>query len=841
MLTIACCWLVLTILGGGAADAGPIGAFLARDLPGLAAAVAASTGAPVDWTLAGSGGRLYPVSMLLSGSTLSLLAVGPAAGVTLLAWRVRRRAYGHPVQAAGVAVGYAALIAAFAAIGAGVGSDPLVRLAAPAGLAGLAALAWAGTALLLSAAAPNRPWRRVGRARVAVFAAVLLLIPTVVPPSAQAQPVTTDRVVPFGADASPPPVGYRRSGVAAALSRLRAEQGSDPVVSYEPWRGTPSMVSLRSRVDGDVTGWLRRNSGLFGVPDAAAQLRPLREEREPTGERHLWYEQYVDGVPVFGSRVGVHLDTTGRYVEFLTNALEPALAVTGAPASVPAATAIGTAAKALPQGRLVEPAKRYLLPAGADPGRSTPTVLAWHVWLTDDKGLSTSYFVDATSGRLVYALPRTAHAKKRSIYDLNKLSEDKIPAFPVRTEGEGRSGIADVDEAYDNLGHTYDYYHDTFGRDSFDGNGATLRTLVRVRQNVNEPMRNAMFVPGGIDTMIFGEEMTKLDVVAHELTHGVTFHSADLWYMYQSGALNESFSDIFGEAIEHFATGRNDWLIGASIPGGALRSMADPPQYGDPGHYTDFERSCLDLGGVHTNSGIQNKAFYLLAKSIGIEKAAKLAYRTLTTYLAPRARFTDSRVGFIESANKLFGKGSKEATEAAAAWTAVGVDGVYEQPRQDCLCIADTSLTGAGPEGMDPQGPNVDAVLGALLHVRDLFSDARTPALRHYEVVYAHGGDRAIELMTADDGLRRRTAHALQTLQPVLRTVGTSEGDTTPVTAAMLSELETLLRDYAAADRTAGGGGLASTIESELAKANIQQLAGQPANQALALLDERVG
>ena len=479
------------------------------------------------------------------------------------------------------------------------------------------------------------------------------------------------------------------------------------------------------------------------------------------------------------------------------------------------------------QGALVEPARLYLLPEAAEPGQPTRAVLAWHAWLSDTAaGVSNAYFVDAATGRLVYALPRSAHAKKRTIYDAQMLTD--IDVLPKRREGDKPSGIADVDEAYDNLGHVYDYYWAKHGRDSYNGTGGELRAVVRLREDPDEKWFNASFVPGDIDTMLYGEEMTKLDVTGHELTHGVTFNSADLWYMYQSGALNESFSDIFGEAVEHFARGRNDWLVGDEIPNSPpFRSMSNPPAYGDPGHYNDFYAGCGDWGGVHINSGIQNKAFYLMATKIGIEKAAQVAYRTLTTYLGPRSRFTDSRIGFIESANKLYGKNSTETKEVTAAWNAVGVDGVFEQPRQDCPCIADDSLSGTGLGGLDPQGPGVDAVLASLLHVRDLFSNGRTPALRHYEVVYVTYSKRAIELMGADDELRRRTAHAMQTLEPALRTVGTTAGDSTRLTSAMLTEVEALLHSYAEADRAAGGGGLADRIDDELGKAGLASLVGQ--------------
>ncbi|GAA4690437.1 M4 family metallopeptidase [Phytohabitans rumicis] len=829
ILTVAVCWAILALLAGDSTATGLIGRFLGADLGGTAAAVAASLGVPLDWSVAGLDGRLYPVTLLLSGSPLALLVAGPLVGAVVLGARTRKEL---TADGAAVAAGtYAVALAGFVAAGGALAADPLVHLAAPALLVAGAAAVWALVGILIAGTF------RLSRAAVVaavVAAGALIAVP------ASAEPPPGDRVKPFGGDASQPRIGYKRAGVSAELTKLRAEQGGEPLVANDPWRGTPSMVGTRSKVTGGVPGWLRQHAGLFGLADPVGSLRSVKEERDRTGERHLWYEQHVGGVPVYGSKVGIHLDPTGQYVEFVTNGAEPALDVASTQATVAAGDALRTARLAMPNGRLVEPAKLYLLPAAAAPNRATPTVLAWHVWLSDlDSGVSNAYFVDARDGRLVYALPKAAHAKERLIYDANKLTE--LPVLPKRSEGEGATGIEDVDDAYDYLGATYDYYNSAFGRDSYDGKGGKLRAFVRVRNKKDEPMRNAAFIPDDIDTMVFGEGLTKVDVVAHELTHGVTFNSAGLWYMYQSGALNESFSDIFGEKVEHHATGAVDWLVGAQIPGGALRSMADPTLYGDPAHYSDFESSCSDWGGVHTNSGIQNKAFYLLSQQIGITKAAAIAYRTLTTYLGERARFTDSRVGFIESANKLYGKGSTEAKETAAAWTAVGVDGVYEQPRQDCACFADESLAGSGLDGLDPLGPGVDAVLAALLHVRDLFSSARTPALAYYEVVYVTYGQRAIELMSTDDELRKRTAHAVQTLEPALRTVGTADGDSTVVTQAMLDELRDLFTDYAAADVAAGGGGFAERIGQELDRAAFDQMAGKTVNQALAFLDTRVG
>ncbi|GIF23190.1 Zn-dependent metalloprotease [Actinoplanes tereljensis] len=837
------CWFVLLGLASAGGDAGMIAGFLGTGPGGLAVAVAAATGAPVEW----AGGRLNPILLLLDGSPLALIALGPALSAARLGLAVRRRAASFAVAAA---TGYAAALAAFVALAGALPADPLFRVHAPAGWVALTALAWSAVALLATRA--TRATRGVAvtvapggwpaRTRRMATATALLLVAAGFTAARPAVAGPGDgRVRPFAGGMTAAPVGYHRPGVAAALEQARAERGGVALVSNDPWRGTPSMVGMSSPFGGDARAWLKQHAGLFGMADPGAQLRPLREQRDPTGERHLWFEQHIDGIPVLGSRVGLHLDRTGRTVEFVTNGAEPALAVPTTKATVADSAALATARLALPGGRLAEPVRLALLPADADPGRASPTVLAWQVWLADPAaGVSNVYFVDATGGRLVYALPRASEAKHRSIRDANKLTE--LPILPKRVEGQGPSDVADVNDAYDRLGQVYDYYSNVHSRDSYNGTGGDLNAVVRVRQKKDEKWVNAAFVPGDIDTMIYGEDMVVLDVTAHELTHGVTFSTADLWYMYQSGALNESFSDIFGEAVENYVRKSNDWLMGAEIPGiGAIRSMAFPEIFGDPDNYHKFKSGCGDWGGVHSNSGIQNKMFYLLSTKIGIEKAAKIAYRTLTTYLSPRARFTDSRVGFMESANKLYGKSSAEAKEAEAAWTAVGVDGVFEQPRQDCLCIADSSLSGGGLDGLDPQGPGVDAVLAAVLHVRDLFSTTRTPALRHYERVYALSGERAVELMGADPQLKKQTAHAVQTLEPMFRTVGTTAGDSTVITATQLGELRDLLTAYATADRAAGGGGLADRIETELASASFDELAGKTVNQALAFLDTRVG
>lgn len=188
-----------------------------------------------------------------------------------------------------------------------------------------------------------------------------------------------------------------------------------------------------------------------------------------------------------------------------------------------------------------------------------------------------------------------------------------------------------------------------------------------------------------------------MDIVGHEIAHGVTNYAANLVYSYESGALNESFSDIFGEAIENFATGSNDWQMGTDIGiggSGAIRSMNNPNAFSDPDTYqgTYWYTGTGDNGGVHINSGVQNKWFYILSvgetgtndlgnaynvSGIGIEKAAAIAYRNLTVYLTTNSNYSDARVGAIQSAIDLYGAGSAEEIATTNAWYAVGVGGEY--------------------------------------------------------------------------------------------------------------------------------------------------------------------
>ncbi len=300
--------------------------------------------------------------------------------------------------------------------------------------------------------------------------------------------------------------------------------------------------------------------------------------------------------------------------------------------------------------------------------------------------------------------PRPASARRavaagqpeRSIFDAGQ--QMQLPGQLARAEGQPASGDEAVDEAYDALGATYRFYWEVLGRHSIDGDGIPLLGTVHYGQRYENAFWNGeQMVFGDGDGEIFNRFTIALDVVAHELTHGVIDSEAALVYVNQSGALNESLSDVFGILTKQYALQQtveaSDWIIGAgllteSVNGKGLRSMSAPGSaYDDPllgkdpqpGHMRDFVQTREDNGGVHINSGIPNRAFYLAAKALGghaWEKAGPIWYDTLCDErLANDADFSEFARLCVDRTARRFGKGSLEAAAVAKAWSDVGVEG----------------------------------------------------------------------------------------------------------------------------------------------------------------------
>lgn len=401
-----------------------------------------------------------------------------------------------------------------------------------------------------------------------------------------------------------------------------------------------------------------------------------------------------------------------------------------------------------------------------------------------------------------------------------------LPGTLARSEGDPPTGDQDVDNAHDFAGTTYNYFFNTHNRDSYDNAGATIISTA----NYGVSYRNA-FWDGS--QMVYGDGFAVEDVVAHELTHAVTSHSANLEYKWQSGALNESFSDVFGVMVD-----RDDWLMGDDLPpealGGqeAIRDLADPTRFGQPAHTNDWVATCSDNEGVHTNSGITNKAFYNIATTIGKNKAELIFYRTLTVYLSTNSSLEDARSGALQSAQDIYGVDSMEETAVKNGFNAVGLDGSFNPPGNDCSCAATTALSDKTTFADQMSALQIAATLYRL---RDELST--TEVGHYYRKLYEQHSGRMSALLLTNAALRADAGRILQTLSPGLDSLIETQGGEKIVTQQIINDALAFLEAMAEADRTNGGGELADVIEQEIARINWHRLVGLTFTQAFQLLN----
>ncbi len=289
---------------------------------------------------------------------------------------------------------------------------------------------------------------------------------------------------------------------------------------------------------------------------------------------------------------------------------------------------------------------------------------------------------------------------------------------------------------------TYDFYLDVFGRNSFDGDGSVIRQFINPPdmqlENGGNP-NNAAAFPPPYNLMVYGTgdgelmgPVVGLDVEGHEFTHMVIENNGNggLDYQGESGALNESFADIFGACVEFYSEFNPDWTMGEDImlTQPFIRSLSEPNAGQQPDTYegqfwVNPENLSFDHGGVHINSGVQNYWFYLLSEggtgtndlgdsysvsAIGIEKARQIAYRNLVTYLGPKATFYDSYLGSLQSAEDLYGNPSAEYDAVRDAWYAVGVGNVPDNTCEGTTNITMSSGTITDGSGLADYGNNLN-------------------------------------------------------------------------------------------------------------------------------------
>jgi Zn-dependent metalloprotease len=283
--------------------------------------------------------------------------------------------------------------------------------------------------------------------------------------------------------------------------------------------------------------------------------------------------------------------------------------------------------------------------------------------------------------------------KRRNVYDAQHKFD--LPGKLVMSAHKPRSADVEVTEAYDGSGATYDFFANVFGRNSIDGRGLRLDSTVHYGTRFGNALWNGrQMVYGEGDGRIFNRFTASVDVIAHELTHGVTQYAAALGYAGQTGALNEHLSDAFGSMVKQYKLDQtadaSDWLIGAEIfgpgvQGHAVRSMAfpgtayDDPVLGrdpQPSHMRDYVVTTDDKGGVHINSGILNHGFYIAAMSLGgktWEVLGRIWYAALTDRLKPEADFADFTRATVDIAGELYGNGGRVQRTIAEAWSDVGL------------------------------------------------------------------------------------------------------------------------------------------------------------------------
>ncbi|MFN0222447.1 MULTISPECIES: M4 family metallopeptidase [Paenibacillus] len=508
------------------------------------------------------------------------------------------------------------------------------------------------------------------------------------------------------------PAFAQTAGNGSALEPLVETKA--PKFIGETWVA-PKNLSLEDK----VWGYLDSKKHTLGfVGESKKNIRITKKVKDAeTGTQHVRLKQYIQGIPVFGADQTLHFDKEGNVTAYIGTTVpdtgQQSVAAPTPKISAEQAIAIANKDTEKRAGKLGGQQRTQTAELNVYPYKGQNLlVYITEVNVLEPAPLREQYFINAENGGIVNKISLLEHATGtgRGVLGDTKTftTSGSGSQYVLRDTTRGRgietysanygaslpgTLLTDTDNVWNDpaavdahayAGVVYDYYKSTHGRDSLDGSGSLIRSTVHYNRNYNNAFWNGtQIVYGDGDGTQFRSFSGDLDVIGHELTHAVTEHSAGLIYQGESGALNESISDIFGNTIQ----GTN-WLIGDDIytpsrPGDALRSMENPTLYNQPDHYSKLYKGSDDNGGVHINSGVNNKAFYLLAQGgthynisvagIGRTDAAKIFYRTLTLYLTSSSNFAAIRAAAIQAATDLYGANSTQVSSVKAAYAAVGV------------------------------------------------------------------------------------------------------------------------------------------------------------------------
>ena len=471
----------------------------------------------------------------------------------------------------------------------------------------------------------------------------------------------------------------------------------------------PIALPAGATPEAAARAYLSACGSLFGLRDQARELAVMTSETDERGRSFVRFQQVYQGVPVLGGEIIVQ-----------TNARQHIVSVNGEVApDIKMDTTPMIDADAARQRALAKVAKDYKLSLDALIA-SEPELWIYNPAILGGPGLHLNHLVwrmevtpvellpirelvlvDARTGIVALHFNQIDTARNRLVYDNNNVRGDQLqnPANRRRTEGGSASNIADVDLAYEYTGDTYDFYLSRHQRDSIDNAGMALISTTRycpTSMSVPCPYPNAFW--NGAQ-MVYGEGFVVDDVVAHEMTHGVTDRASRLFYYYQSGAINEAFSDIWGEFIDLTNGKGNDtfsvrWLIGEDLPSsvGVIRSMSNPPDYNDPDRMTSTFYYCEenDNGGVHTNSGVANKAAFLMVDGgtfngrtvtgLGISKVASIFYEVQTRLLTSASDYQDLYNALQQACTNLIGTNDITAADCQQVRNAIEAVEMNQQP-----------------------------------------------------------------------------------------------------------------------------------------------------------------
>lgn len=436
----------------------------------------------------------------------------------------------------------------------------------------------------------------------------------------------------------------------ATLDRLRRERGM--VTAYvDPQTGTPAYLqgdlARDARRDplAATLDFFSRYRDAWGLGDPNLTLRLKAQTTDRLGYIGLRFEQRIANFPVLGADLRAQINPSG-VLDVITGRLLPDVQL---PALRPQLNRDAAVARAQRIVRgVVQGEPRLGVARVADVDH-----LVWEIWLYDSgQPARWQLYVDALNGTILRQIDVLNFARNRQTY----VDDGSLPRTLVRSEGQGPVADQDVNAAHDNAGIVYDYYLSNFGRDSIDGNGMPIVSTVHYGYQYNNAFWDgAQMVYGDGDGSRFAHLPRALDVVAHELTHGVTEYTSNLAYTDTSGALSESFSDIFAALIDTANWDIGETVYTPNVSGDALRSLDDPTRYGQPGVWGEYIRTSADNGGVHLNSGILSRVAYEIATTIGRPKTGQIFYRTLTQKLTFSADFVVTRNAAIKACDELIG------------------------------------------------------------------------------------------------------------------------------------------------------------------------------------------